>query len=281
LDDFQFVFSGHGAAVVETYYFQDAGLRAELGQAFGAAYLARGLPEQVLFWTTPYNEITPDVGAPFDFAAFLLNVPDGTLSNLEAPSSPCLVQPGEDGCSTNVAWSTTAPSATAAVWMSGGTVGATLLACGKSGHAITPRMPPGTSYTLSLYATPACGGARPGVRGVRLATVLVGALPSAPPQEPSIEGSIDASPIPCQLGSAPTCSTTISWRAAVLSGTARVFVKPANSAAQLFACGSDGQQQAPWIQAGVPFTFTLDAAPACDASPQTAPLASVTVTAAE
>jgi hypothetical protein len=109
---------------------------------------------------------------------------------------------------------------------------------------------------------------------VRLATVVVSA-------EPPIEGSIDASPMLCHLGSAPTCATTISWRAAVRSGTARVFVKPGNGAAQLFACGSDGQQPAPWIRAGMPFTFTLDAAPACDASPQAAPLASVTVTAAE
>jgi hypothetical protein len=277
LDDFQVVFTGHRAAVVETYYFLDADRRAELGQAFAAAYLARGLPEQVLFWTTPYSPVTPDVGAPFDIAAFQLKVPDGTLSNLDAPSSPCVVQPGEDGCSTSVAWNTTAPSATAALWMSGGTGGATLLACGKSGHMLTPRMQSGSAYTLSLYATPACGGDRPEVRGVRLATLLVSALPPPLP-EPPIQVSIEASPNPCHLGSATTCNTTISWRAAVVSGTARVFVTPGNGAPQLFACGSDGQQQAPWIQAGVPFTFTLDAAPACDASPQSAPLAGVTVT---
>ena len=93
LDDFQFVFAGYRAAVVETYDFEDAERRAELGQAFGAAYLARGLPEQVSFWTTPNGGVTRDNGPPFDIAAFRLSVPAGTPSNIAA-SSPCIMQPG-------------------------------------------------------------------------------------------------------------------------------------------------------------------------------------------
>jgi hypothetical protein len=279
LDDFQVGFPGYRAAVVETYYFEDASRREELGQAFGAAYLARGLPEQVSFWTTPYGGVTPDVGPPFDIAAFELKVPAGTSSNIDAAQSPCIVQPGEDGCSTSITWSTTAQSATAAVWMNTGIDGATLLACGKSGLASTPWIRPDTPYTFSLYATPACGGNSPEVTGVRVASVLVSASPAPSVPGPPIQASIDAAANPCHLDSSSLCATTISWHAGVLSGTARVFVKQGDSAPQLFACGIGGQQQAPWIQPQVPFTFTLDAAPTCDSSPQNAPLASVTVTA--
>jgi hypothetical protein len=63
-------------------------------------------------------------------------------------------------------------------------------------------------------------------------------------------------------------------------GTARVFVRQGTDAPQLFACGIDGQQQAPWIQLDAQFTFTLHAMPTCDSEfPQDAPLATVTVTA--
>jgi hypothetical protein len=72
----------------------------------------------------------------------------------------------------------------------------------------------------------------------------------------------------------------ISWHAAVSSGTAQVFVRQGVGAPQLFACGIEGLQQAPWIQRDAQFTFTLYATPVCDSEmPQHAPLASVTVTA--
>lgn len=279
MDDFQFVFSGYRAAVVETYYFQDVE-RRELGQAFGAAYLARGLPEQVSFWATPYGGATPDVGAPFDIAAFQLSVPSDTVSSIVASSSPCIVQQGENGCSTSIMWNTDAPSATAAVWVNEGTGAPTLFACGKSGQAITPSIRLDTAYSFSLYATPSCGGNRTEATGVRVASVLATALPAAPATAPSIQGSIDASPNPCHTGLAATCSTTISWHAAVISGTARVFVKQGSGAPQLFACGIDGQQQAPWIQGKTPFTFILDVASTC-ASPPNATVASATVTASD
>jgi hypothetical protein len=176
-DDFQTVFPGHRAAVVETYYFQDSGRRTELGQAFAASYLARGLPEQVSFWPTPYGGLTPDVGPPFDIAAFALPVPDSHV-----------------------------------------------------------------------------------------------------PGRPSPEGSIDASPNSCDPGFSSLCTTTIVWLAAVQSETARVFVRRGDDPPRLFACGIEGQQEAPWIQRDVQYTFTLDAASSCDLPPQLLPLASVTVT---
>ena len=182
-DDFQAVFPGRRAAVVETYYFQDSGRRAELGQAFAAAYLARGLPEQVSFWTTPYGGLTSDVEPPFDIAAFAL---------------------------------------------------------------------PGQAVKV------------PG--------------PDAPVQGPSPHGSIDASPNPCHLVFGSLCTTTISWLAVVQSETARVFVRRGDDPPRLFACGTAGQQLAPWIRRDVQYTFTLDAASSCDSSPQLSPLASVTVT---
>jgi hypothetical protein len=207
-----------------------------------------------------------------------LRVPDGTLSNIAASASPCIVPPGDDGCSATITWSTTAPSATAAVWMNAGAGEATLVACGKSGQASSPRILSGTSHTFSLYATPACDANSTALIGVRVASVDVSA--SAQPVPPT-QGRIDVAPNPCLLGGRSTCTSVISWHAAVLSGTARVFVKQGNGAPQLFACGLAGQQQAPWIHPRAEFTFTLDAAPTCDASPQKTLLASVTVTAQE
>jgi len=130
---------------------------------------------------------------------------------------------------------------------------------------------------LSLYATPACDANSTALIGVRVASVDVSASEAQP--VPPIQGRIEVAPNPCLLGGSSTCTNIISWHAAVLSGTARVFVKQGSGAPQLFACGLDGQQQAPWIQPGAEFTFSLDAAPTCDASPQKALLARVTVTA--
>jgi hypothetical protein len=281
VDDFDVVFPGRRAAVVETSYPLDPGPRAELGQALGAAYLARGIPEQVSFWTTPYQGVAW-AGPPFDLAAFELNVPAGTQSNIVATPGTCLVQPGDDGCSTTLTWSTTAPSATAAVWMLTGAGEATLVACGKSGQTSTPRVRLGSPYTFSLYATPVCGGGAPALNGVRLASAEVSASygqSAPPPAPPTIQATISAAPNPCVLGGSSTCTTTISWHAAVSSGTARVFVQSGNSAPALFGCGIDAVQQAPWIQRQVAFTFILDAAPTCDSSPPNATLASVVVTA--
>jgi hypothetical protein len=277
LDDFQAAFPGYRAAVAETYYLDDASQREELGQAFGAAYLARGLPEQVTFWTTPYGGATADAGPPFDLAAFELNVPAGTASHISTSPGPCIVQPNTGTCSTTVTWNTTARSATAAVWADSGSGSPTLVACGKSGEAIAPWLRPDTTYMFSLYATPACDGSTTDVTGVRVASVQVTATTG-----PSDEGGISATPNPCTLGSSPICATVVSWHAAVSSGTAQVFVRQGAGAPQLFACGIDGQQQAPWIQPDAEYTFTLHVAPAClSAFPQNAPVASVTVRAQE
>ena len=283
MDDFQAVFPAYRAAVVETYYFDDASRRAELGQALGAAYLARGLPEQVSFWTTPYGGLTADAAPPFDLAAFALTVPAGTASHIST-SGPCLIQPNTDRCSTTLMWNTTAQSATAAVWLDTGSGGPTLIACGKNGQVITPLIRTGTAYTFSLHATPACGGSTTDMTGVRVASVLVTATASPSDQgsttSPSDQGSISATPNPCSVRSNPTCTAVISWHAAVSSGTAQVFVRQGAGAPQLFACGIAGQQQAPWIQPAAQYTFTLHVAPACNSTfPQNAPLASVTVTA--
>ena len=56
------------------------------------------------------------------------------------------------------------------------------------------------------------------------------ASPTAPAPEPSISGVIDASPNPCVPGLTGMCSTTISWHATVVSGTARVFVQQGDGA---------------------------------------------------
>jgi hypothetical protein len=241
-----------------------------LGQAFGAAYLARGLPEQVSFWTTPYGGATADAGPPFDIAAFALRVPADTASHIS--SSPCVIPPDTNACSATIRWNTAAQSATAAVWVDAGSGRPTLVACGKEGQTIAPWVQPDTAYTFSLYATPACGGSATEVTGVRVASVLVTAT--------TAQGGISATPNPCKSGSNSTCAAVISWQAAVSSGTARVFVARGNEAPRLFACGPAGQQHASWIQLGEQFTFTLYAASSCASDlPQTAPLARVAVTA--
>jgi hypothetical protein len=43
----------------------------------------------------------------------------------------------------------------------------------------------------------------------------------------------------CARASIAACAAAISWHAAVLSGTARLFVPPGNGAPLLFACGSE------------------------------------------
>jgi hypothetical protein len=173
LDDFQAVFPGVSAAVVETYYFDTAAERQELGQAFAAAYLARGLPVQVSFWTTPYGGRPHGVGAPFDIAAFDLKAPSDSQSSLTASAANCVVQSGKITCTTTIAWSTSVLSATAAVWMSTGTGSATWIACGKSGQASVSSSDAETSYTFTLYATPTCDSSSTGATGLRVATTQV------------------------------------------------------------------------------------------------------------
>ena len=272
MNDFQAVFPRNRAAVVETYYFDDANRREELGQAFGAAYLARGIPEQVSFWTTPYGGVPADAGPPFDLAAFALRVPADTASTISAFPGRCIIQPDTNACSTTITWNTAARAATAAVWVDTGNGSPTLMACGKKGQAMIPWIQPDTAYTFSLHATPVCNGSSTDVTGVRVASVLVSATTS--------QGGISATPNPCTSGSSSTCAVVISWQAAVPSGTARVFVRRGSEAPQLFACGIEGLQHAPWIQRDAQFTFTLYAAPACGSEvPPHAPLASVNVTA--
>jgi hypothetical protein len=74
--DVKAVFPDYRAAVAETYYLADPAKRAELGQAFALSYLARGIPEEVSFWTTPYTGTT-GFGQPFDFSSYQLSLPAG------------------------------------------------------------------------------------------------------------------------------------------------------------------------------------------------------------
>jgi hypothetical protein len=271
-NDFETVFPDYRAGVAETYYFADPGRRLALAQAFAAAYLARGLPEQVTFWTTPYGGATADASPPFDIASFQLKVPAGTSSSISASPNPCVIPSGQTSCTTTVTWSTNIPSATAAVWVTTGSGQPTLVGCGKSGQASFPSIRSGVASTFSLYATYACDASSTVVTGVRAATVQVTASGD--------QGTISASPNPCILGSGPTCTTTISWNATTSSTTAQVFVRQGTATPQLFACLKSGQQQAGWIQRFQQYTFTLHAAPNCSAPfPQTAPLASVVATA--
>lgn len=160
-DDFQTVFPGHRAAVVETYYFQDSGRRAELGQAFAAAYLARGLPEQVSFWTTPYGGITPDVGPPFDIAAFAL---PGLASPVSGPSlqgsidaspNPCHLG-FSSLCTTTIVWLAAVQSETARVFVRQGDGPPRLFACGNAGQQEAPWIRRGVQYTFTLDAASSC-----------------------------------------------------------------------------------------------------------------------------
>jgi hypothetical protein len=156
-DDFQTVFPGHRAAVVETYYFQDSGRRAELGQAFAAAYLARGLPEQVSFWTTPYGGLTPDVGPAFDIAAFALPRPDpeSLQGSIDASPNLCDLE-FVSLCSTTISWLAAVQSETARVFVRLGDGPPRLFACGNAGEQQAPWIRRGVQYTFTLDAASSC-----------------------------------------------------------------------------------------------------------------------------
>lgn len=74
-DDFLALFPGHGAGVVETYYLENAEPRRALGAAFAETYRERGLPEEVIFWTTPGAEGDKGMAPPFDAGAFGIDAP--------------------------------------------------------------------------------------------------------------------------------------------------------------------------------------------------------------
>jgi hypothetical protein len=175
--DVEAVFPGYGAAVVETYYFLDAARRHELGRAFANAYLARGLPEQVTFWTTPYTPASDNAGPPFDFAAYRLLVPGGTSDQISASPNPCTVSPPETSCSTTVTWNTYTPYGSGALWVTAGISAPMLVGCGRQGQVSIPWIQTGVVYTLRLYATPACDANTTVVTGVQVASAEVSATP--------------------------------------------------------------------------------------------------------
>ncbi len=73
-DDFQAVYPGKSVGVAETYYFLEKDRRTEYGQAFAESNRARGMPEQLLFWTTPDSGgVGKRAGFPFDFASYYLS----------------------------------------------------------------------------------------------------------------------------------------------------------------------------------------------------------------
>jgi len=71
LDDFQAVFPGARLGIVETSHPLARETRMALGRAFLGEYTKRGLPERVIFWTTPDGGGKGNhVGFPFDFQAY-------------------------------------------------------------------------------------------------------------------------------------------------------------------------------------------------------------------
>jgi hypothetical protein len=169
--DFQAVFPDTRAAVVETFYFGDD-RRVELGQAFAASFLARGLPEEVVFWTTPVEGVARAVGPPFDVAAFLLRPPAGP-SSVAATPNPCA--PRADGvtCETTIHWSTSAASATAALWLDADGDTPSRLACGKDGEAVVSNLDPNRRYRVTLWATPWCDSTSTTQTGIAVAATEV------------------------------------------------------------------------------------------------------------
>jgi hypothetical protein len=181
--DFQAVFPGVRAAVAETFYLSDP-RRAELGQAFASSFLTRGLPEEVVFWTTPIKGDGRAVAPPFDIAAFLLKPPAGPSMVAVSPN-PCDVRT-DVTCDTAVTWSTSAASATAALWLEADGEPPLRLGCGKNGTAIVPNVDRNHRYRVTLWATPWCDSTSTTKTGVAVAEADVHAaaapIPSRPPQ---------------------------------------------------------------------------------------------------
>ncbi|MBI2669903.1 MAG: hypothetical protein HYX20_02060 [Candidatus Yanofskybacteria bacterium] len=71
-DDIQIVYGAHQqVGVSETFYLLDEEKRRVLGQAFANEFKLRGMPRQVIFWTTPDGGGQGiNVGPPFDFDAY-------------------------------------------------------------------------------------------------------------------------------------------------------------------------------------------------------------------
>jgi len=89
-DDLQAVYPTHTVGVVETYYFPDQIQRRALGQAYANEYLARGMPTQTVFWTTPNGGGDGvNVGYPFVFADYQPSVlPDPPPPPVPPPCRP-------------------------------------------------------------------------------------------------------------------------------------------------------------------------------------------------
>ncbi|MBI2063538.1 MAG: hypothetical protein HYT65_00905, partial [Candidatus Yanofskybacteria bacterium] len=73
-DDIQIVYgTNQQVGVSETFYLLDEEKRRALGQAFAKEFMSRGMPRQVVFWTTPDGGGQGiNVGPPFDFDAYKL-----------------------------------------------------------------------------------------------------------------------------------------------------------------------------------------------------------------
>src|SRR5262245_9174701 len=79
--------------------------------------------------------------------------------------------------------------------------------------------------------------------------------------------NLTVSPNPCVIpNGASECATTVSWEASDMT-QGQVWVSIDGVPWGLFACGTTGNEQAPWISTGHRYEFSLYAAEDC--SPET------------
>ncbi len=78
---------------------------------------------------------------------------------------------------------------------------------------------------------------------------------------PVVTPSLNATPDSCP-GTGPNglCTATVNWQ---LGSLGQVWVQMDNNSPQLFACGSSGSVQAPWIASGHQYVFSLYNASSC------------------
>jgi len=179
----------------------------------------------------------------------------GTIS---AHPNPCEIAPGAHDCTTYLTWSTQGAKHARVYVKAEGAKGSTPEkefgtgpACAKCGASWIEA---GNTYVFTLVDF------TEGTRGAVLGTVTVTAVPGKGAPMAREAGTITATPNPCRVAPGKAdCTTRLKWET---SGAehARVYVTMEGKNAgpeKEFGTGKAGEQNAPWIEPGTRYKFTL------------------------
>jgi hypothetical protein len=185
----------------------------------------------------------PSLSDPLLASITVAGVAPGATGAISASPNPCTLS-AAGTCSTTLTWST-ANASSASIWVRAGNEPLKPMTGGTSGTVLVPWIT-AAGDTFELHAGPSASDPLLALVKVR------GSVPDA-------TGVIGASPNPCILSAAGTCTTTLGWETNGVA-SASIYVRAGSGPLMPMTGGLSGTAVAPWITAAGN-TFELHAGP--------------------